>query len=112
MENTMSFKQKIFYLQGMCFNICYGNIYKFKDRLDADEAWCICDGIYYEYIVNKINGKCSLADILSFDMEKEEKITDDLIAYYEGIFINELRIDPVLLVDLQKDALSGNSDFY
>ena len=111
MQNTMSFKQKIFYLQSMCFNICYGNIYQFKDILDADEAWCICDGIYYASIADKVNGKCSLADTLSFDMEKEEKTTDALIAHYESILVNELCNEPSLLRELQSSVMLGEKDF-
>lgn len=61
---------------------------KYTERLPEDESdviWAYIDGLFQNHIMNTINGKCSLAVSLAFDMDKVERWIDGHIEMMERI---------------------------
>jgi hypothetical protein len=64
-----------------------------KDAIDSydklyDTAYAYIDGLRSEYIANRVSGRCSVSDLLNFDLAREESTIDSDIRQFE----NALRI--------------------
>ena len=60
-------------------------------NLCGDYLWGYVEGLYQKRILDRVNGRCSIADMLSFDLEQEEKEIDydiRIMQRYIHLFIN------------------------
>lgn len=61
---------------------------KYTEHLPEDESgiiWGYLDGLFQRHIMDTIDGRCSLAATLTFDMDKVEKQIDGHIEMMERI---------------------------
>ncbi len=86
-----SFQEKLCYAEKLADKICFnGSSPKDTDMYGkeiSDLLWAYVDGLMAKFLMNRINGQCSLKAFMEFDMEEEEKKLDKHIEQFEKIIM-------------------------
>jgi vacuolar-type H+-ATPase subunit I/STV1 len=78
---TKSFADKLAEAEQLAVRLAYNgdmevaNTSLYGEEVDA-LIWSYVDGLRRKYIMDRIEGRCSLADMLAFDMEQEEALVE------------------------------------
>ena len=86
-----SFAEKLRRVYDLAVALCYGphDMVVNTDSIYGEETsellWGYVDGLIQQYHHKRINGECSLAAMLAYDMTAEEATLDEHIARFEGL---------------------------